>query len=77
MKEKVLITWSGGKDSALALFELQKTGKYEIAALLATITEDYDRISMHGVKRILVAEQSKSLDLALDEVCIFKNASNE
>ena len=52
MTQKALFTWSGGKDSALALYELQKIHDYEIAALLTTVTEDYDRISMHGVRRI-------------------------
>ena len=52
MTEKALFAWSGGKDSAMALYELQKTGDYEISALLTTVTEGYDRISMHGVRRI-------------------------
>jgi len=46
MSEKVLFSWSGGKDSALALYEICKTGKYEISALLTTVTEDYDRVSL-------------------------------
>ena len=47
---KVLFTWSGGKDSALALYELQRKHDHEIVALLTTLTEDYDRVSMHGVR---------------------------
>lgn len=54
MNERILFTWSGGKDSAMALYELQRTHNYEISALLTTLTEDYDRISMHGVRRILL-----------------------
>ena len=50
--ERVLFTWSGGKDSAMALYELQRERRYEVAALLTTVTEDYDRISMHGVRRV-------------------------
>ena len=45
MKEKVIFSWSGGKDSAMALHELRKNEKYEIVTLLTTVTEDYDRIS--------------------------------
>jgi len=77
MKEKVIFSWSGGKDSALALYELQKTKNYEIVSLLTTITQDYDRISMHGVRTILLEMQAESLGLALEKVLITKNSSNE
>jgi uncharacterized protein (TIGR00290 family) len=77
MMEKVLVAWSGGKDSAIALYELQKSRKYQIAALLTTVTKDYDRISMHGVRRTLLKQQVDSLGLPLEEVFIPKNASNE
>jgi uncharacterized protein (TIGR00290 family) len=77
MVERVLFTWSGGKDSAMALYELQKTGNYEISALLTTVTEDYDRISMHGVRQILLEQQAVSLGYTLEPVFISKSASNE
>ena len=77
MSQKVLLSWSGGKDSALALYECTKTGSYDIAALLTTITEDYDRISLHGVRRVLLEEQSRSLNIPLEIVFITKNAANE
>jgi uncharacterized protein (TIGR00290 family) len=75
--ERVLMSWSGGKDSALALTEIKNSGRYEIAALLTTVTKDYDRISMHGVRRSLLEQQAESLGLRLEEVFITKNASNE
>ena len=75
--EKVLFGWSGGKDSALALYEIQKDKKYEIISLLTTITEGYDRVSLHGVPRILVEQQAKSLGLPIQEVFISKDSSNE
>jgi len=77
VKEKVIFSWSGGKDSALALYELQKTKSYEIAALLTTITRDYDRISMHGVRTILLEMQAESLGIPLEKVFITKDATNE
>jgi uncharacterized protein (TIGR00290 family) len=77
MKEKVIFCWSGGKDSALALYELKKNDDYEIVTLLTTITEDYDRISMHGVRTILLEMQAESLGLPLDKIFITKGASNE
>jgi len=77
MTERVLFTWSGGKDSVMALYELQKAGDYEISALLTTVTKDYDRISMHGVRRVLLEQQADSLGYSLEQVFISKNASNE
>ena len=77
MKEKVIVSWSGGKDSALALYELQKTKSYEIVSLLTTITQDYDRISMHGVRTILLEMQAESLGLPFEKVFISKDITNE
>ena len=77
MKEKVIVSWSGGKDAALALHELQRSRKYEIAGLLTTVTEEYDRISMHGVRRVLLERQADSLGFPLEEVLISKNSSDE
>jgi len=73
----VLMSWSGGKDSFLALYEIQKSSKYRVAALLTTITREYDRISMHGVRRVLLERQAASLGLPLHQVLISKGASNE
>jgi len=75
--EKVLFCWSGGKDSAIALYKIQKSKRCEIVALLVTINKDYDRISMHGVPRALVEQQARSLGLPIEEVFISKSSSNE
>lgn len=75
--EKVLFCWSGGKDSALAFHELTKCQDYEVVSLLTTITADYDRISMHGVRRILLKQQANSLGKPMCEVSITRNCSNE
>ncbi|UCG70826.1 MAG: diphthine--ammonia ligase [Thermoplasmata archaeon] len=77
MKEKVIVSWGGGKDSALALSEIQKNKNLEIAALLTTLSDDYDRISMHGVRRILLEQQAGSLGLPLEKVFIPKDVTNE
>jgi uncharacterized protein (TIGR00290 family) len=65
--EDVLFCWSGGKDSAMALHALRASREYRITALLTTITEEYDRISMHGV---LLERQADSLGLPLHAVLI-------
>ena len=75
--EKVLLSWSGGKDSALSLYGIQQSQRYETVALLTTITEDYQRISMHGVPRILLEQQAYSLGLPVKEALISKDSSNE
>ncbi|MDD5476819.1 MAG: diphthine--ammonia ligase [Candidatus Omnitrophica bacterium] len=75
--KKILFTWSGGKDSAMALYELQKVYNYKIWALLTTITDGYDRISMHGVRNALLEQQIESLGFPLEKIHISKDASNE
>ena len=77
MQEKVILSWSGGKDSALALYELHKAGDYEIVTLLTTISRDHDRICMHGVRRGLLEQQAGALGLPLETVFISKDASND
>jgi uncharacterized protein (TIGR00290 family) len=68
--EPILFCWSGGKDSALAVHWLLQQNNVRIAALLTTVTEGYDRISMHGVRRELLQRQAESLRLPLHEVFI-------
>lgn len=72
-----LVSWSGGKDSCLALYEIQKAQSYRVAALLTTVTRDYDRVSMHGVRRVLLEKQATSLSLPLHQILISKDATNE
>jgi len=74
--EPILFCWSGGKDSALALHALLQQNDVRIAALLTTVTEGYDRISMHGVRRELLQQQAKSLRLPLHEVFIPPQCAN-
>lgn len=73
----VLMSWSGGKDSCLALHEIKNEGKYRVAALLTTVTRDYDRISMHGVRRVLLEKQATNLGLPLHQILISKGATND
>ncbi len=68
--EPILFCWSGGKDSAMALHMLLQRSDVRIAALLTTVTEGYERISMHGVRRELLQRQAQSIGLPLHEVRI-------
>jgi uncharacterized protein (TIGR00290 family) len=76
-KELVVLSWSGGKDSAMAAYHLMASQKYDIAALLTTVTEDFDRISMHGVRRELLEMQAAALGIPLHVVLIPKDCSND
>ena len=68
--------WSGGKDSSLALQAVLSEPSFRVEALLTTVTADYERISMHGVRRALLHEQAEAIGLPLEEVRIPAGASN-
>ena len=78
MNNKILFAWSGGKDSALALYHLQHTKQAKnIIALMTTVNKDYKRISIHGVRNSLLLKQTKSLGYPLSQVEITKKSTHE
>jgi uncharacterized protein (TIGR00290 family) len=77
MKEKVLLSWSGGKDAALALHELRKSNTCQVVGLLTTVAEVYDRVTMHGVRRVLLQRQAEALALPLHTVLLPATVSDE
>jgi uncharacterized protein (TIGR00290 family) len=76
-REPVVLSWSGGKDSSLALAALRADPAYEVVALLTSVTRDYERVSMHGVRRELVDAQAASVGLPLFDVEIEPRSSND
>lgn len=76
IKELVLLSWSGGKDCAFTLHKTLKSNKYNIT-LLTTLTEEYKRISMHGIREELLEAQADSTGLPLEKVWIPADCSNE
>lgn len=74
---KALLSWSGGKDSALALHRLRETGALRVEGLLTTVTDAYDRISMHGVRRALLDAQAAAVGLPLRTVRIPPRCPND
>jgi uncharacterized protein (TIGR00290 family) len=76
VQARVILSWSGGKDSSLALSALRADPGVEVVGLLTTVTRDYDRISIHGVRRSLLLEQAAAVGLPLWEVSIPAKASN-
>lgn len=73
----VVVAWSGGKDCALALTEAQRDPALRVVGLLTTVTEEYDRISMHGVRLPLLRAQAAAIGLPLAEVPIPPDCPNE
>jgi len=77
LTEPVILSWSGGKDSALALARLRADPSVEVVGLLTTVTAGYDRVSIHGVRRSLLHAQAEALALPLQEVTLAPESSNE
>jgi len=77
MRRRVLVSWSGGKDSCMALDEiLRAPATYEVAALLTTVARDDGRVQIHHVRRALLERQAAALGLPLLQVEIRKGATN-
>src|SRR5262245_55846789 len=62
-RKKALLSWSSGKDSAWALQVLRGQDEFEIAGLLSTINEEFDRVAMHAVRTTLLHQQAASVGL--------------
>jgi uncharacterized protein (TIGR00290 family) len=74
---KLILSWSGGKDSALSLYTLRQSGEHDVTALLTTVTREYDRVSMHGVRRTLLHQQAEAVGLPVLEVFLTPGAAND
>lgn len=68
MREPVVMSWSGGKDSAVALQELLESVDYEVVELMTTVSEEFRRISHHGVREELLEAQAAAIGLPLTKV---------
>jgi uncharacterized protein (TIGR00290 family) len=73
---KLFLSWSGGKDSVLALRALRQSDQYHVVGLLTTFTEDFERVSMHGVRRTLLRAQANAIGIPLIEIYISKHTTN-
>ena len=74
---RTVLSWSGGKDSALALHELLMDPAVDLRGLLTTVTDGYDRVSMHGVRMSLrsAPNSSRSGFAASPSVALFTIAA--
>jgi len=67
---KAFFNWSGGKDSALALYHAQKSGDYSIEKLLTNINGKHRRISMHGVREELLQQQAEAIGIPVQKILL-------
>ena len=65
MTELALFNWSGGKDSALALYHTLRNSQFEVKHLLTSVNSETNRISMHGVRLSLLQKQAESIGIPL------------
>ena len=76
-KPKVIVSWSSGKDSAMALYKIVKSNEFEILAILTTVSDMFRRVSMHGVREELLDQQANSIGIAVEKVRIPYPCPNE
>lgn len=74
---RVVLSWSSGKDSAWALYQLQKNKDVELVGLLTTLNDKFRRVAMHGVREELLDAQAQAADLPLFKVPLPWPCSNE
>jgi uncharacterized protein (TIGR00290 family) len=75
--QRILLSWSSGKDSAWSLHVLRQRAEYEVVGLLTTFNEVADRVAMHAVRRDLVERQAAAVGLPLWAVPLPWPCSNE
>jgi len=62
-KPRALISWSSGKDSAFSLHEVRRAGEFEVVGALTTVTETFERVSIHGVRQEILRAQCEAAGL--------------
>src|SRR5688572_13020346 len=67
-KKKVTISWSGGKDSALALYKILSSGEYEVVNLHTLINLETKRVGLHGIREDLIDDQARSIGIPLHKM---------
>jgi uncharacterized protein (TIGR00290 family) len=74
---KVVLNWSSGKDAALAYGLLNKNEHYKITHLLTTVSEEHQRIVMHGIREELLDEQAKQMGLPLKKIFLAESPDDD
>jgi uncharacterized protein (TIGR00290 family) len=76
-RPKALISWSSGKDSAFSLHEIRQTGAFDVVGALTTVTETFERVSIHGARQEILRAQCEAAELPLRIVPIPYPCPNE
>ncbi|HYW63348.1 MAG TPA: ATP-binding protein [Bradyrhizobium sp.] len=76
-RAKALISWSSGKDSAFALYEILRGGEFEVVGALTTLTETFGRVSIHGVRQEILRAQLEAAGMPMRVVPIPFPCPNE
>jgi uncharacterized protein (TIGR00290 family) len=77
LHHSILVSWSGGKDAAWALHTLRQSDDYDVVGLVTTVTEGYERIAMHGIRREILFAQAEAVGLPVIEARLPQRADNE
>ena len=75
--KKSFLNWSSGKDAAYALYLLQQENKFLVEKLVTSINSSNDRVSMHGLRKELLIQQSESIGISFHLICLDGNVSME
>ena len=73
IRKKAVFNWSGGKDSALALYKVLQQNKFDVVALLTTVNEETELSSMHAIPHSLLLKQAESIGIPLYPVFLPKH----
>ncbi|MDH5611018.1 MAG: adenine nucleotide alpha hydrolase [Gammaproteobacteria bacterium] len=76
MRQKTMMSWSSGKDSAWALYQLQNNPEIDLVGLFCTINKEFNRVTMHGVRVELLQKQADNIGLPLEIIEIPYPCSN-
>ena len=75
MKEKIILSFSSGKDSIFTLYQLLKDAKYDIFKLFTVLSKEYKRVNFHSINSTLLELQAKALGFNLDKLFISKSST--
>jgi uncharacterized protein (TIGR00290 family) len=76
LNQPVVVSWSGGKDAAWTLHALRRSAEYNVVGLITTVTEGYERIAMHGIRRDVLHAQAEAVGLPVIEARLPQRADN-
>ena len=74
---KCLVSWSSGKDSAWMIHVLRQDPRIQLAGVLTTVNEMYQRVAMHAVRVDLLQAQADALGLPLWQIPIPSPCPND